>query len=258
MNLCVNARDAMPKGGLVRIEGRNCTLGAGEHPTGLTGDFVALSVADTGTGIAPDNVKKVFEPFFTTKEVGKGTGLGLSQVYGFAQQTGGTAAIESKLGEGTSVTLYLPRAKSAPAAQAASGRDVFARATGVVLLVEDDDEVAAVTKNILKMIGYRADHVRDGVHRPCAAAERPALRHVSSDIIMPGGMSGLDLARKVRQHFPRLPILLSSGYARATGEVFREGFDIIAKPYSADSLAEALSRTVAEAARADEQSHGRA
>ncbi|MGE5115503.1 MAG: ATP-binding protein, partial [Betaproteobacteria bacterium] len=116
MNLCVNARDAMPMGGLVRVEGRNCTLhaGSGQVP-GLAGDFVALSVVDTGTGVAPGNVNKVFEPFFSTKEVGKGTGLGLSQVYGFAQQTGGMATLESKPGESTSVTLYLPRAASGPA-----------------------------------------------------------------------------------------------------------------------------------------------
>ena len=255
MNLCVNARDAMPKGGLVRVEGRNSTLTAnGEHAAGLAGDFVALSVTDTGTGIAPDHVKKVFEPFFTTKDVGKGTGLGLSQVYGFAQQTGGTATIDSKLGQGTAVTLYLPRANSEPAAQTTSRRGAVARGTGAVLLVEDDDDVADVLKNMLKMIGYRADHVRDGVTALALLLSGQRFDIVFSDIIMPGGMSGLDLARKVRQHFPRLPILLSSGYARATGEVYREGFDIIAKPYGADSLAEALRRTIAEAEQMDAQS----
>ena len=255
MNLCVNARDAMPKGGLVRVEGRNCAFAAnGQHPNGLSGDFVALSVIDTGTGIAPDNVKKVFEPFFTTKEVGKGTGLGLSQVYGFAQQTGGTAAIDSKLGEGTSVTLYLPRAKAEAAAHVVAGRGTIARATGAVLLVEDDEDVASVARNMLKLIGYRTDHVRDGGTALALLLSGQQFDVVFSDIIMPGGMSGLDLARKVRQHFPRLPILLSSGYARATGEVFREGFDIIAKPYSADSLAEALHRTIAETEQMNVQS----
>jgi signal transduction histidine kinase/ActR/RegA family two-component response regulator len=249
MNLCVNARHAMPKGGLVRVEGRTCTLEANGHPAPLAGDFVALSVADTGTGIAPEDIKKVFEPFFTTKEVGKGTGLGLSQVYGFAQQTGGMATIDSKLGEGTTVTLYLPRAKSEAAVETASGRQAVSRGTGAILVVEDDEDVAKVAKNLLKLIGYRAEHVPDGATALAVLLSGQKFDLVFSDIIMPGGMSGLDMARKVRQHFPGLPVLLTSGYARATGEVFREGFDIIAKPYSADSLAEALRRTIAKAAQ---------
>jgi signal transduction histidine kinase/ActR/RegA family two-component response regulator len=248
MNLCVNARDAMPKGGLVRVEGRNATLQApAGHANSVSGAFVALSITDTGTGIAPDDIKKVFEPFFTTKDVGKGTGLGLSQVYGFAQQTGGMATIDSKLGEGTAVTLYLPRAAREAMAEAAIDRQTVTRATGAILVVEDDDDVAAVAKNMLKLIGYRADHVRDGATALALLLSGQRFDAVFSDIIMPGGMSGLDLARKVRQHFPGLPILLSSGYARATGEVYREGFDIIAKPYSADSLGEALGRTIAKA-----------
>jgi signal transduction histidine kinase/CheY-like chemotaxis protein len=259
MNLCVNARDAMPNGGLVRVEGRNCAFAsAGGRSAGLTGDFVALSVSDTGTGIKPDDVKRVFEPFFTTKDIGKGTGLGLSQVYGFAQQAGGMATIDSKVGEGTSVTLYLPRAKSEAAAHTASHRSGPTRASGTVLLVEDDDDVADVAKNMLKLTGYRADHVRDGATALALLLSGQKFDIVFSDIIMPGGMSGLDLARKVRQHFPRLPILLSSGYARATGEVYREGFNIIAKPYDADSLAEALRRTIAEAAQMTTVSRDRA
>jgi signal transduction histidine kinase/ActR/RegA family two-component response regulator len=247
MNLCVNARDAMPKGGLVRVEGRNSTLEVPTgHANGLGGEFVALSVTDTGTGIAPDNIKNVFEPFFTTKDVGKGTGLGLSQVYGFAQQSGGMASIDSTLGAGTAVTLYLPRATRGAAVSAETGRQAMTRATGSILVVEDDDDVAAVAKSMLKLIGYRANHVRDGATALALLLSGQRFDAVFSDIIMPGGMSGLDLARKVRQHFPGLPILLSSGYARATGEVYREGFDIIAKPYSADSLAEALRRTIAQ------------
>jgi signal transduction histidine kinase/ActR/RegA family two-component response regulator len=247
MNLCVNARDAMPKGGLVRVEGRNCRLdGAAGHSTTLSGEFVALSVSDTGSGIDPENMKKVFEPFFTTKEIGKGTGLGLSQVYGFAQQSGGMATIDSRLGEGTIVTLYLPRAIGVAAPLPKPGKQAAIRGTGAVLLVEDDDDVADVAKKILKLIGYRADHVRDGATALALLLSGQKFDVVLSDIIMPGGMNGLDLARKVRQHFPDLPILLASGFARATGEVYREGFDIIAKPYSADALAEALRRTIAK------------
>jgi len=262
MNLCVNARDAMPKGGLVRIDARNGSFappvanagvlaGGGTSGNGTpVGDFVVLSVTDTGTGIAPENVARVFEPFFTTKEVGQGTGLGLSQVYGFARQTGGTAKIDSKVGEGTSVVLFLPRATGAAAEAAAPRRVETSKTVGTVLLVEDEDDVAEVAKRMLRLIGYRADHVRDGATALALLLSGQSFDILFSDIVMPGGMSGLDLARSVRQHFPRLPVLLSSGYARATGEVFREGFNIIAKPYGVDSLAEALRRTIAEAQEA--------
>jgi two-component system NtrC family sensor kinase len=229
----------------VRVDGPNCTFAASDHPAGLNGDFVALSVTDTGIGIAPANVSKVFEPFFTTKEVGKGTGLGLSQVYGFAQQTAGTATIESRMGAGTSVTLYLPRASSEARAPLASVHSSPAHANGTALLVEDDDDVADVVQNLLKMIGYRANHVREGVTALALLLSGRRFDVVLSDIIMPGGVNDLDLARKVRQHFPHQPILLASGHAQATGEVYSEGFDIIAKPYSADALAQALYCTIA-------------
>jgi signal transduction histidine kinase/ActR/RegA family two-component response regulator len=258
MNLAVNARDAMPKGGLVTVGGRNCTLTGQEDQTpGLVGDFVALSVTDTGTGIAPENISKVFEPFFTTKDIGKGTGLGLSQVYGFAQQTGGRVAIDSALGKGTSVTLYLPRAKAESIASEPP-RTAAAPGTGTVLLVEDESDVADTARLMLKMLGYRTEHARDGGTALALLLSGQKVDIVFSDIIMPGGMSGLDLARRVRQHFPRLPILLSSGYARATGEVYREGFNIIAKPYSADSLRDALRRAVDEVQEMEASARDRA
>jgi signal transduction histidine kinase/CheY-like chemotaxis protein len=254
MNLCVNARDASPKGGTVRVDGRNCTASDAERLPDSGGAFVALSVSDTGIGIAPDDMTRVFEPFFTTKEIGKGTGLGLSQVYGFAQQTGGSVVIDSKPGEGTAVTIYLPRAKRAAIAGGATAHDPVRRAKGAVLLVEDDENVAKVALKILQMIGYRAEHARDGGTALALLLGGQKFDIVFSDILMPGGMSGLDLARKIRQHFPRLPVLLSTGYARAAGEVHREGFSIIAKPYRADSLAAALARTIAESAQSAAQS----
>ena len=164
----------------------------------------------------------------------------MSQVYGFAQQTGGSVTIDSKVGEGTTVTIYLPRAKSAATAAAARGQASTRRAKGAVLLVEDDENVAKVALKILEMIGYRAEHARDGGTALALLLGGQKFDVVFSDILMPGGMSGLDLARKIRQHFPRMPVLLSTGYARAAGEVHREGFSIIAKPYRADSLAAAL------------------
>jgi signal transduction histidine kinase/CheY-like chemotaxis protein len=247
MNLCVNARDAMPQGGTIRVEGRNLILPSnGDRSLNLSGEFVALSVIDSGSGIAAEDLKQVFEPFFTTKDVGKGTGLGLSQVYGFAQQTGGGVAIDSKLGEGTTVTLYLPRAQSVASAAGATGRESTPRAKGAVLLVEDDENVAKMAMKMLTMIGYQPQHARDAATALALLLGGQRFDIVFSDIIMPGGMSGLDLARKIRQHFPRLPVLLSTGYARAAGEVHREGFAIIAKPYRADSLAAALRRTIEE------------
>ena len=259
MNLCVNARDAMPNGGTVHLEGVNRVLPAStDRVPDLAGRFVALSVRDNGTGIAPDDMKRVFEPFFTTKQVGKGTGLGLSQVYGFARQSGGGATIDSKLGEGTVVTLYLPRAASAATEPDTSEPAAEPRASGVVLLVEDDENVARMAQKMLEMLGYRAEHARDGGTALALLLSGRKFDIVFSDIIMPGGMSGLDLARKIRQRFPRMPILLSTGYARAAGEVHNEGFGIIAKPYRADALAAALRQAIAEAAQASNQTRGSA
>lgn len=253
MNLCINARDAMPAGGLVQLTGQNRSLAAHQDPnpanisgivTGisdLTGEFVALTLSDTGAGIAPDHLKRVFEPFFTTKEVGKGTGLGLSQVYGFAQQSGGRAAIESEIGQGTSVTIYLPRATARGNAPTAEDRAVTQYGAGTILLVEDDEDVAKMALRMLAMIGYQGHHVLDARTALTLLLGGQHFDLLFSDIVMPGDMNGLDLARKVRQHFPRLPILLATGYSRAAAEVHRDGFTIIAKPYRADALAAAIA-----------------
>lgn len=246
MNICVNARDAMARGGLVRIEARNATLAAMQDPAlGLSGYFVAISISDTGTGIAAENIDKVFEPFFTTKEVGQGTGLGLSQVYGFARQAGGNVALSSPPGQGTTVTLYLPRAH-AVAAGALPARTPAARpAHGRILLVEDDDDVAAVAIRTLGLIGYDCHRLRDAGTTLALLLGGQTFDLLISDIMMPGGMSGLDLAKKVRNHFPGLPILLCSGLSTATADAHAQGFDVIAKPYRADALADAIARAIA-------------
>jgi len=239
MNLCVNARDAMPGGGLVRIAGSNLPA---DPDAGQSGDFVAISVTDTGTGIAPEDLPRVFEPFYTTKEIGKGTGLGLAQVHGFAEQAGGRATITSTPGQGTTVTLLLPRAVAGAGAEAAPAAPAAARAQGSVLLVEDDQDVADVAVLMLTMIGYRAQHVHDARTALALLLGGRRFDVLFSDIVMPGGMSGLELARKVRKHFPEQPVLLASGYNGPAVDVGREGFDLIAKPYRADSLADALQR----------------
>jgi signal transduction histidine kinase/ActR/RegA family two-component response regulator len=250
MNLCVNARDAMPDGGLVRLEGRNRTLAKDlAAASELTGPFVALSIVDSGSGIAPEDLRRVFEPFFTTKEVGKGSGLGLAQVYGLAQQSGGIATIDSTVGQGTTVTMYLPRAKAPPLAVLGEAKAAAARGKGSVLVVEDDEDVAQVSVTMLSMLGYEAHLVRDARTALSLLLGGQRFDLLFSDIVMPGGMSGLDLARRVRQHFPWLPILLASGYHRPAAEVDREGFNLIAKPYRADALSDAIQQCLAQAGR---------
>jgi signal transduction histidine kinase/ActR/RegA family two-component response regulator len=266
MNLCVNARDAMPSGGLVRVHAVNLPNGvapdavsAGNRVGGLApdadgkpfGDHVRISVTDTGTGIAPEVLAKVFEPFFTTKEVGKGTGLGLSQVYGFAQQAGGAAEIMSSVGIGTTVSIILPRCIAARGAETPTlkaANDAEAPATGTVLLVEDDEDVAIAAVTILGMIGYKAQHVPNAGTALALLIGGERFDLMLSDIVMPGGMSGFELAQQVRQHFPWLPILLSTGYAKPAAEVHQAGFEIIAKPYNAASLLDAIIRARQNAA----------
>lgn len=253
MNLCVNARDAMAVGGLIRIEGRNVALteevaANSNHDLisspHVAGDFVAISLSDSGTGIPLDTLVHVFEPFFTTKEIGKGTGLGLSQVYGFAQQTGGRVAIDSKVGSGTKVTIYLPRAIGAPAAKLTPDGEPRATGKGTILLVEDDEQVARMAVNLLATLGYQAQLVMDA--RSALALLLGGRRYdlVFSDIVMPGGMSGVDLAHKIRQHFPLQPVLLATGFSRAAADVHQAGLNFIAKPYRADSLAKAIESAI--------------
>jgi signal transduction histidine kinase/ActR/RegA family two-component response regulator len=268
MNLCVNARDAMPSGGLVRLHAINLPSGiapdgaSGNRVGGLVpnadgaalGDHVRISLTDSGTGIAPEVLSKVFEPFFTTKEVGKGTGLGLSQVYGFAQQARGAAEIVSAVGVGTTVSIILPRAIAAAGAATPERRaanDSAASGTGTVLLVEDDEDVAIAAITILGMIGYKAQHVPNAGTALALLIGGERFDLMLSDIVMPGGMSGFELAQKVRQHFPWLPILLSTGYAQPAAEVHQAGFDIIAKPYNAASLLDAIVHARHNAARSE-------
>ena len=239
VNIAVNARDAMPGGGVLRLTAENAMLdGTGAVP--LTGAFVRVSLADTGEGIAPENLAKVFEPFFTTKEVGKGTGLGLSQVYGFARQSGGDVHVTSEPGRGTTVTLYLPRAHGTPCkAQTVMPTRAAPHGEGVVLLVEDNPQVGEVSATMLEQLGYeilRAD-------RPAKALEilrsREDICLVFSDIVMPGDMDGIMLAKAIRERFPHIPVLLATGYSSAA-ERAAQTFPILRKPYEAETLGAAV------------------
>ena len=279
LNLAVNARDAMPQGGTVVLAARNETLAG--VPDNLRGEFMALSVRDTGTGIAPDVLPKIFEPFFTTKEVGKGTGLGLSQVYGFAKQAGGTVTVASEPGRGTELTLHLPRSRKRPPAADECGTATASGATttsgpatasgaataggaataaavanpeaATILLVEDNAEIAEVTKANLSECGYRVLHVGDA-QAALEAVERRDIDLVLSDVVMPGTMDGLDLAKRLRRLRPALPVVLTTGYSAAMRGAAPEGFTLLAKPYDFGvlqrTIREALERAASQAGSA--------
>ncbi|WJR81215.1 PAS domain-containing sensor histidine kinase [Bradyrhizobium sp. NP1] len=234
VNLVINARDAMPDGGTITVSARNRTIGEG--PDAI--DYVAVSVHDSGTGIAPDIQGKIFDPFFTTKPVGKGTGLGLSQVHGFAHQAGGTVNVESELGAGTRVTLLLPREGGEPEVRTPQVAKV--NRSGTVLLVEDNPDVASVSCSLLEQLGYTVRRVADA-ETALVEIELDGIDLVFSDIVMPGKMDGLSLAHRLKEKRPNLPILLVTGYSDAARNV-RGTFPILRKPYEIHQLSEAIAK----------------
>jgi PAS domain S-box-containing protein len=244
LNLAFNARDAMPEGGMLKISATNERLDG--EPDGLRGEYVALKVADTGTGMDSDTMERVFEPFFTTKGFGKGTGLGLSQVFGFAKQLEGAVTVESELGKGATFTLYLPVSRGAEASVApANGK----QALGRVLVVEDDDLVAELAAGLLNELGYESTvthSAKEALDR-LAGGAKPKL--IFTDVVMPGGISGLELARRVRDRFPELPVLLTTGYSEQVSS--NHGFPVLQKPYELETLAAALGKALKRGARAD-------
>jgi two-component system NtrC family sensor kinase len=241
VNIAVNARDAMPAGGRLTISARNMRLNG--DPAGLDGDFVGLAVTDTGEGIAPDLVGRVFEPFFTTKPVGKGTGLGLSQVYGFAKQSGGAALITSRLGHGTTVALYLPRSREKIAAAAAEKALAARAGRGRVLVVEDNAEVRELIGDLMAQLGYEVETSETAAAALARLGAAPMPDLVFSDIVMPGPMNGYRLAHEIRQSFPAIPVLLTSGY----NEIERDAdcsFEVLPKPFDLASLSQAMRRAL--------------
>ena len=234
VNLVINARDAMTAAGVVTVSAHNETLG---NEAG-GGEYVAISVEDTGVGIAPDVLGKIFDPFFTTKPIGKGTGLGLSQVHGFAHQAGGTIKVHSELGKGTKIAMLLPRKDgTAPAEHL---KAVETGGSGTVLLVEDNPEVANVSTSLLEQLGYTVRRV-ENAEEALREIERDGIDFVFSDIVMPGKMDGLGLARHLRSIRPELPILLASGYSDAAVNV-RGDFPILRKPYEIHQLSQAIAK----------------
>jgi PAS domain S-box-containing protein len=244
LNIGLNARDAMSDGGTLWIRARN----SGDGNDDLSGTYVTIEIEDNGCGMTDEVKTRAFEPFFTTKEIGCGSGLGLSQAYGFAQQSGGLLTLESVAGEGTKVTLHLPIASSTPVQQIAQ-ETVQPRRPGdaTVLLVEDDPAVAELAVGVLGGAGYKIETA------PNAAAALATLRNgttvdlMFSDIMMPGGMNGAELARVVRQEFPAVFILLATGYAAAATALAQE-FPLITKPYGRDLLLDKLTQILGETA----------
>jgi signal transduction histidine kinase/ActR/RegA family two-component response regulator len=237
LNIAVNARDAMPHGGMIRIEGANQPAPAGDI------DMVRLAIVDEGIGMAAELRDKVFEPFFTTKGAGHGTGLGLSQVYGFARSAGGSVRIDSEVGQGTTITLLLPRSHAIPPRE-----DEVApfQATGVrrschVLVAEDDDTVAELVTQMLDVLGYQSSRVADATMALAVIeAGEASIDVILSDMVMPGEMSGLDLAHAVKQLDSTLPIVLMTGYSDAAASAAAEGIDLLVKPYTLEALGNTL------------------
>ncbi|GAC1300043.1 MAG: PAS domain-containing protein [Steroidobacteraceae bacterium] len=253
LNLCVNARDAMPNGGVITI----CAKNAREATQrGSIDERVVLSVSDTGTGMPAAVLAHVFEPFFTTKEIGKGSGLGLPQVYGFAQRSGGSVHVDSTVGRGTTVTLSLPRSHENPVqlpSEAADAPQPARRAAilGSILIVEDDDEVAALVAEMLRDLGYRATRVSRAQAALGALADDREIDLVFSDILMPGTMSGVDLAREIRRRRSTLPVVLTTGFAgRALHGGAEEDVRVLPKPYEIGDLDRTLREALAARQRA--------
>jgi two-component system NtrC family sensor kinase len=250
LNLAVNARDAMPSGGTLTITAKPVLLRGKISEEGLSGEFVAIRVADTGTGIAPEVLPRVFEPFFTTKDVGKGTGLGLSQVYGFAKQSGGTAGVVSSSRRGTAVTLFLPQTWELPESAREQHTAIAGqRAAGTVLLVEDNEEVADVATAYLEELGYRVKSASGAQAGLDLLETEKSVDIVFSDILMPGGMNGLELAATVRKRFPDITVLLTTGYSSGAQDAVRQGFEVLQKPYDLAGLARALHAAQLAAAK---------
>jgi CheY-like chemotaxis protein len=238
INIAGNARDAMPKGGTFRVKIQNTVL---RH--GAMREAVAISLSDTGVGIPAEALSQVFEPFFTTKEVGHGTGLGLAQVYGFAQQSGGTVDIRSEVGRGTTLTLYLPRG-GAPARKSDERAAVpLPQCQPLrILLVEDNPQVAEVATALLSERGHSVIHAETADEALGLLQSGLIFDLAFTNLVMPGEHDGLDLARINRQKWPALPVLLATGCSEAANRATDEGFTLIAKPYQPKALAGAVQK----------------
>jgi nitrogen-specific signal transduction histidine kinase/CheY-like chemotaxis protein len=252
LNLAINSRDSMPDGGKLTIETANVRLDreyAEAREEVFPGQYVMIAASDTGTGMPPEVLGKAFEPFFTTKEVGKGSGLGLSMVYGFIKQSGGHVAIYSELGQGTTVKLYLPRAKSTDARAQVPARPPKAMPTGdeIILIVEDDPDVRAFLVTSVATLGYNILEAEDG---PAAVAVLDKTQRIDlllTDVVLPRGMNGREVAEAARALHPEIKVLFTSGYTENAVIHHRkvdEGVELLSKPYTRQLLAQRLRQVL--------------
>lgn len=254
LNLAINSRDAMAKGGKLVIETGNVRLDEGALPTDTEmtpGDYVRLTVTDSGTGMPAEVRDRAFEPFFTTKGKGRGTGLGLATVYGFARQSGGNATIYSEPGKGTSVSVYLPKVQSAARSTAVKVPADVTKPAGRqnILVVDDDERVRRLAVSRLESLGYRTTQCDSAAAALDVLADAPDTDLVFTDLTMPGGLSGIDLCRRVRQHYPQCGLLLTSGFAEELVDpdsIDRLQVRFLRKPYRQAELAEAITLALAE------------
>ncbi len=246
LNLVINARDAMPSGGRLAVETGNTYLDGvfvGGNEDVPAGDYVMIAIGDSGSGMPPEVLAKAFEPFFTTKDVGKGTGLGLSMVYGFVKQSGGHINIYSEVGHGTTVRLYLPRAWATATGAGEAERVIPVGAGEAVLAVEDDDLVRSYVENELRALGYAVTTARDGAEALEILRGEQPFDLLFTDVMMPGGISGQDLARQAVQMRPGLRVLLTSGYTETTvmeRDAHAGPYGLLSKPYHREELAAKL------------------
>jgi len=245
LNLAINARDAMPDGGKLTIETFNAHLDeayAALHAEILPGQYIAICVSDTGTGMDAETMSRVFEPFFTTKDQGKGTGLGLSQVYGFVKQSKGHVKIYSELGEGTTVKIYLPRMTADGLAEDVIENIVIPEAASgeVILVVEDDPDVRAYSVESLQELGYHVLEAKDGPTALQILVSGSKIDLIFCDVVLPGGMSGADVVAKAREIYPHMRALFTTGYSRNAivhhGRLDK-GVHLLTKPFSLEDLA---------------------
>ena len=246
VNLSVNARDAMPEGGKLTIETANTHIDDAYVAAQIdvkAGQYVCVSVSDTGTGMDKETLAQAFEPFFTTKPVGKGTGLGLSQVYGFVKQSGGHVKLYSEVGHGTTVKIYLPRLISSGLGQSdEAGDDITPEGSKLetILVVEDDDDVRMYSVETLRDLGYRVVEAHDGPSALRLLERQPHVELLFTDVVLPGGMTGAQVAAQARAARPDLRVLFTTGYARNAivhqGRLDK-GVQLITKPFSAQDLA---------------------
>jgi CheY-like chemotaxis protein len=241
LNLAINARDAMPGGGRLAIRARNCVLEPTAQRSG--GDYVLVTVTDTGVGMTPEVLAHALDPFFTTKEPGKGTGLGLAQAYAFATQSQGSLALSSTPGQGTRVELHLPRSTLPLSPQPGRTGEIAApHASGRVLFVEDDALVREAVVRGLEESGFEVLTAASGDRALEMIEAGLEIDVVFSDIVMPGKLSGIDLAGLLRERRPKLPVVLATGYTDQRATV--PGVQVLAKPYQIGQLVELLSSLV--------------